>query len=411
MDPTGETKPAFELGRDPGFARRETVNIRTGKKTIPPPLPDDAAVVTPTDEAPSTTTTPGAESLPPLASRDEPDAPPADGADGILSRAMGADAATLRKLASEMRRLTLDTQMQALLSRATGRGREADAALEVVASRRGPATVAALVAFPGTLHVDVFGHGVERAGLEDSTSLGRILLRLGPDACALVAAHGAADADHRQSRYVAVLLAAETVHAGVPGILADLVFDVEMRTAIVAAEAWETMRLGHDQRAGPARAAVETLREALKTPSGERRMAAARAAALVHDKELVPLLLDILDEPGRGGLTEIMDGRGRGLADVALEALREITKQDFGTSSRKWRKWWAENGTRPRLEWLVEGLEHKEREVRQSAQRELNRTTREYLGYYADAPKADRDEAVTRWRTWLREAHHKPDLG
>ena len=64
----------------------------------------------------------------------------------------------------------------------------------------------------------------------------------------------------------------------------------------------------------------------------------------------------------------------------------------------------------PQMAVLVDALGHKERDLRQSAQRELNQLTGEYLGYFHDAPKAERDAAITRWRTWVDANKTRLDL-
>ena len=81
-----------------------------------------------------------------------------------------------------------------------------------------------------------------------------------------------------------------------------------------------------------------------------------------------------------------------------------LTKQDFGISERKWRRWWDENRTRHRLEWLIDGLSHKEAAVRQSAIDDLRRITGEDFGYQTDLPRRDRDQVIAKWRAWWSEA-------
>jgi hypothetical protein len=77
-----------------------------------------------------------------------------------------------------------------------------------------------------------------------------------------------------------------------------------------------------------------------------------------------------------------------------------LTKQDFGVSARKWRKWWDDNRRRHRIEWLIDALNVKEAELRQSAFDELRRLTGEYFGYHHDLGKKEREAAVRRWHHW-----------
>ena len=37
-----------------------------------------------------------------------------------------------------------------------------------------------------------------------------------------------------------------------------------------------------------------------------------------------------------------------------------ITKQDFGTKARRWEAWWEKHQDDDRVEWLFEGLAHKD---------------------------------------------------
>jgi len=147
-----------------------------------------------------------------------------------------------------------------------------------------------------------------------------------------------------------------------------------------------------------ARAALNQVRNALEKGLDEQRFAAARAAGQIHHAPFVPALI------------ELLDGRSRELGELALAGLREITHQDLGTGPRRWRAWWKLNGPRRRVEWILEGLGHKDRELRQGAQRDLHALTGEYLGYHHDAPKPERDAAVARWRAWWEINRSRADL-
>ena len=66
-----------------------------------------------------------------------------------------------------------------------------------------------------------------------------------------------------------------------------------------------------------------------------------------------------------------------------------ITKQDFGTKPRRWEAWWEKHQDDDRVEWLFEGLAHKDaaRSAR-AAEEELRALTGEYFGYHFDLPRA-----------------------
>lgn len=132
------------------------------------------------------------------------------------------------------------------------------------------------------------------------------------------------------------------------------------------------------------------LRRSLGSPHGEVVANAARALGTMRDVGSIEELIALTSHPDRGA------------AQAALDALREITKQSF-VQTRRWTAWWAENRTRSRTEWLIEGLNHKDLDLRISAIDELVREVNDNFGYYADAPKRQRDEAVARWTQWWRK--------
>ncbi|HXX29435.1 MAG TPA: hypothetical protein VEJ89_01820, partial [Myxococcaceae bacterium] len=66
-----------------------------------------------------------------------------------------------------------------------------------------------------------------------------------------------------------------------------------------------------------------------------------------------------------------------------------------------WVAWWAENRRRTRAQWLVAALRHRELAVRRAAADELTGALGDALGYAADAPEAEREQAVRRWEAAL----------
>src|SRR5262245_56779614 len=86
--------------------------------------------------------------------------------------------------------------------------------------------------------------------------------------------------------------------------------------------------------------------------------------------------------------------------EKAREELIAITKQDFGTKVKRWEAWWDKHQDDDRVEWLFEGLAHKEPQIRASSEEELRKLTGEYFGYHFDLPRRERDQARTRWHSW-----------
>jgi hypothetical protein len=91
-------------------------------------------------------------------------------------------------------------------------------------------------------------------------------------------------------------------------------------------------------------------------------------------------------------------------AEKAREALMAITKQDFGTRAKRWEAWWEKHKDDDRVEWLFEGLGHKEPKIRASSEDELRKLTGEYFGYHFDLPRRDRERARARWQAWWYES-------
>jgi hypothetical protein len=118
------------------------------------------------------------------------------------------------------------------------------------------------------------------------------------------------------------------------------------------------------------------------------RVSAVRAMAAVRLSSFVPQLLGLLG-----------DGDERVVA-AAHEALVQVTWQDFGSDARPWLKWWEQNGSHHRVEWLIDSLTHDIAEIRRGAGEELRTLTREYFGYSGDLPARDRDRSQQRYRDW-----------
>ena len=91
-------------------------------------------------------------------------------------------------------------------------------------------------------------------------------------------------------------------------------------------------------------------------------------------------------------------------AEKAREELMVITKQDFGTKARRWEAWWQKHQDDDRVEWLFEGLAHKEPRIRAASEEELRKLTGEYFGYHFDLPRREREQARARWQKWWYES-------
>ncbi|MBU0552051.1 hypothetical protein KJ940_11220 [Myxococcota bacterium] len=92
------------------------------------------------------------------------------------------------------------------------------------------------------------------------------------------------------------------------------------------------------------------------------------------------------------------------LALEARRALRLISRQDLGEEAWRWISWFEVNGDRPRVEWLLESLEHDYEELREAAFEELRGLVQKDFGYSAGASQRERGIAVGRWRRWWAES-------
>ncbi|NBC39157.1 FrgA protein [Corallococcus exiguus] len=219
--------------------------------------------------------------------------------------------------------------------------------------------------------------------LPEADELGPIpaaLSRLGrPAALALAPLLDSNDAD---TRYLALLTAGNLPYAElVDGVLRGL-FDMEPDISSAARVAAAALK--HLPRLD---ASLRDLRQELASRDALRRSLAARALGTLHDRDAIEGLINLT------GSDDAM------CAQAAAEALREVTRATLGLQPRQWSAWWAENRSRRRADWLVAALRHRELDVRLAAIEELSRALHDTLGYYADAPDAERESAVRRWES------------
>ncbi|HVP62615.1 MAG TPA: FrgA protein [Myxococcaceae bacterium] len=192
------------------------------------------------------------------------------------------------------------------------------------------------------------------------------------------------DAPEADTRYVALLTAGTLPFPElVPGVLRGL-FDPEPDVASAARAAATALR-----RLPRFQAALPDLRQELVAKEPERRVLAARALGVLHDRPSVEGLI---------GLTSSDDALS---AQAAAEALIEITRASFGTSTRAWMAWWAENKGRRRVQWLLAALRNPEPWLRSVAAEELAGALGNTLGYSPDSPEPERTAAIARWEKAL----------
>jgi len=223
--------------------------------------------------------------------------------------------------------------------------------------------------------------------LPEADELGPIpgaLARLGRPAAQALAP--LLDVEDTDARYFALLTAGNLPYPElVDGVLRAL-FDLDPDISSAARAASTALK-----RMARFETAMKDLRQELTSIDAIRRSLAARALGVLHDREAID------------GLINLTGSDDQMCAGSAAEALRDITKATFGTSPRQWTRWWAENRSKRRLEWLVAALRHPELEMRISAIEELTRAFNDHLGFFPDGVAVERELAVRRWETLIHQ--------
>lgn len=235
--------------------------------------------------------------------------------------------------------------------------------------------------FPGPLHVDRAQVDPLQVAVRDHGPLLRILLDLGP--LAAEALLPLIDTTELEVRHYAVFAFTVLDPGSALPRLGTRLFDPDpgvRRVALLAVHHWRTRpefpnvvqfvaRVVRAGRTGQAKLAIAIL---------------ARLKALGGALALLDLLLEDRD----------------GLGDPAHKALVEMTRQDFGYAAHHWQAWLERNAMRPRVELLIEALDHPSRSIRGGALAELRALTGDTLGYQVDGAPTDRRTAVDHWWRW-----------
>ncbi|MGB8331014.1 MAG: hypothetical protein WCE62_12905 [Polyangiales bacterium] len=236
--------------------------------------------------------------------------------------------------------------------------------------------------FPGRLWFNRWEPHVRPPRGSSVSSLCRTLVAFGDAAAPHIAK--LLRSDDAETRYYATLIAAEVPHPLLVEPLAAVLFDDDQgvsRSALYALEFF------HEQTG------VEGLKESLRalaraSDSDQRsRLLAMRALAVLRDEACVEILIPALSERSV-------------LGEAAWRVLRMLTAQDFGDDQSDWRAWYSENGSRSRLEWLIDSLDHDDPEIRAIASRDLVLASGQDFGYRVNRPREDRKAIRERYRLW-----------
>jgi hypothetical protein len=284
------------------------------------------------------------------------------------------------------------TQVDELLS--TSSRQEEDDAIRALL-RLGEAALPGLVqAFPGPLRHDRRRDRRVPRGREVSP-VARALVAFGDLAVPYVAS--LLSSGHPDTRYYAALVASELVHPGLLEPVAERVFDDDLdvrRAANALLPRFEGME---------GFAKVKKMLRRVGRIRGKdlrRRHRAVDALAALRDVDVLPRLIELLDETD-----------DRELVDRVHRALVILTAADQGRARHRWQRWWGRHEHQHRVEWLIDGLLHDDEALRHAASEELKRITREYFGFHPGSSRRDRERVHRRYRHWWETEGREKFLG
>ena len=259
---------------------------------------------------------------------------------------------------------------------------DAEEELNEAVERDGESLRALMKRFPGVMRVDRFSVAGRPLRAAQYGGLLELVVRLGSVASELLI-DKMSDAQ-RDVRFFATVCTAELRPRSAVFALVERLFDQDYGVRATAIEALSGYPL-HDLSQSLAR-----VRRALHSTDPEVVAAASAAVVALGDIDSIGDLIGAIERQDRAG-------------DHIRKALSSLTAQDFGASEKKWRKWYEGARRQHRIEWLIEGLSHKEDPIREAAIGDLRRLTGEYFGYHHDLPRKEREASAERWIHWWRE--------
>ncbi|MFT3696144.1 MAG: HEAT repeat domain-containing protein [Kofleriaceae bacterium] len=260
---------------------------------------------------------------------------------------------------------------------------DAEEAISDAVERAAEALGSLMRRFPGKLRVDRFSVTGRALRASQYGGLLELVVRLGSVASELLI--DKMSAPQRDVRFFATICAAELRPRSAVFALVERLFDQDYGVRAAAIEALSGYPLQDLQQA------LARVRRAVHSTDPEVVAASTAAIVALGDIEAIGDLIGAIERADRAG-------------DHIRKALVSLTAQDFGPSEKKWRKWYEGARKRHRIEWLIEGLSHKDDPIREASIQDLRRLTGEYFGYHHDLPRKDRDVAAERWASWWRES-------
>jgi len=123
------------------------------------------------------------------------------------------------------------------------------------------------------------------------------------------------------------------------------------------------------------------------------RIFAARVLGVLRCAQALSAFVERLDDPSPK------------VRDAARKALRLLTAEDLGSSRRKWASWVRKRGAQPRVRWLIEGLIHRDEDLRAMAVRELDKAGVQNFGYDPSMGRGDRKRIYKEALAWFVEEY------
>ncbi len=243
--------------------------------------------------------------------------------------------------------------------------------------------------FPGRLKVDMLmqsSHDI--ADVEEHSNLIQLIVGIGKEAIPYITP--LIKHPNHTIRFYAVFIFSKMRYQEAIPYLLDAIFDSSPKISLVAIEV-----LNRYRDFPKFSIVLSRLRSELVSNDNEKVRIAALSLGQFKDVESVPQLIKLLSS------------RSEEVREAALNSLRDICKDDLGYNQKEWNKWWQRHQKIPRVLWMIDGLSHKDENIRYLSIEELRDLTGEFFGYFYDAPRKERDKSIERWKEWWRQEGEK----
>ncbi len=247
-----------------------------------------------------------------------------------------------------------------------------DEARRALIASGGQALPALLERFPGPMLIDRYGFTAQTLPpISEHSPLLGVLVDMGDLVAPALASF--MNVSSVEVRFYATFFFSRVRYEPIVGPMIQQLFDKDGQIREVARQIIRSYRNTEGFHA------VQTeVRRELAYGDSFRREQAALAAWAFGDTLAVPSLIELLEHENRH------------LTKVAHKVLCALTFEDLGNNKRKWTRWWERSASQNRSDWLIEALNHGQREIRQLAANELRQCTGLIVNYSPDSSRRDR---------------------